>query len=49
MGWFSRKKKDKQIGNNPSEMSPLEAVTHLCAAIQLADGQLGTDPDQNSP
>tara|TARA_B100000579_G_scaffold429258_1_gene440725 strand:+ start:481 stop:918 length:438 start_codon:yes stop_codon:yes gene_type:complete len=40
MGWFSRKKKDKQIGNNPSEMSPLEAVTHLCAAIQLADGQL---------
>ena len=21
-------------------MSPLEAVTHLCAAIQLADGQL---------
>ena len=40
MGWFSKKDNDSQIGNNPSEMSPLEAVTHLCAAIQLADGQL---------
>ena len=40
MGWFSKKDNDKPIGNNPSEMSPLEAVTHLCAAIQLADGQL---------
>ena len=40
MGWFSNKDKDSPIGNKPSEMSPLEAVTHLCAAIQLADGQL---------
>ena len=40
MGWFSKKGNEKPIGNNPSQMSPLEAVTHLCAAIQLADGQL---------
>ena len=40
MGWFSKKDKDKPISNIPSDMSPLEAVTHLCAAIQLADGQL---------
>ena len=40
MGWFSKKDNDKSVQNNPSDMSPLEAVTHLCAAIQLADGQL---------
>ena len=40
MGWFSKKSNDKRLRNNPSDMSPLEAVTHLCAAIQLADGQL---------
>ena len=40
MGWFSRKDNDNLVQNNPSDMSPLEAVTHLCAAIQLADGQL---------
>ena len=40
MGWFSKKDDDKPVRNNPSAMSPLEAVTHLCAAIQLADGQL---------
>ena len=40
MGWFSNKDNDSPIGNKPLEMSPLEAVTHLCAAIQLADGQL---------
>ena len=40
MGWFSKRVNDKPIQNNPSEMSPLEAVTHLCASIQLADGQL---------
>ena len=40
MGWFSKKDNEKPMGNNPSQMSPLEAVTHLCAAIQLADGQL---------
>ena len=40
MSWFSKKVNDKPIQNNPSDMSPLEAVTHLCASIQLADGQL---------
>ena len=40
MGWFSKKVNDKSVRNNPSDMSPLEAVTHLCVAIQLADGQL---------
>ncbi len=39
MGWFSKKeKKDLKI-NSPQDMSPLEAVTHLCAAIHLADQQ----------
>ena len=38
MGWFSKKSKDSSI-NKPEDMSPLEAVTHLCAAIQLADKQ----------
>ena len=40
MGWFSKKVNGKPVRNNPSDMSPLEAVTHLCASIQLADGQL---------
>jgi len=39
MGWFSRKKKEPEF-NNPSNMSPIEAVTHLCASIHLADGQV---------
>ena len=38
MGWFSRKKKEPEF-NDPANMSPIEAVTHLCASIQLADGQ----------
>ena len=38
MGWFSKKKKEPEF-NNPSNMSPIEAVTHLCASIHLADGQ----------
>ncbi len=38
MGWFSRKNKEPEF-NDPANMSPIEAVTHLCAAIQLADGQ----------
>ena len=38
MGWFSNKDKKPKI-NQPKDMSPLEAVTHLCASIQLADGQ----------
>ena len=37
MGIFSSSSK-KQI-NQPEEMSPLEAVTHLFAAIQIADQQ----------
>ena len=40
MGWFSKRVNNKPIQNNPWDMSPLEAVTHLCASIQLADGQL---------
>ena len=39
MGWFSKKKENKD-NTKPSNMSPLEAVTHLCASIQLADGKL---------
>ena len=38
MGWFSRKNKEPEF-NDPANMSPIEAVTHLCAAIQLADGK----------
>ena len=38
MGWFSGK--DKKVEQNlPNSMTPIEAVTHLCASIQLADGQ----------
>ena len=39
MGWFSRKKEAETI-NNPEDMSPIESVTHLCAAIQISDGQV---------
>ena len=35
MGLFSTNKKPEV--NNPEDMSPLEAVTHLFAAIQIAD------------
>ena len=35
MGLFSTSKKPEI--NNPEDMSPLEAVTHLFAAIQIAD------------
>ena len=38
MGWFSNKEKEPQF-NPPENMTPIEAVTHLCASIQLADGQ----------
>ena len=38
MGWFSSKNKEPEF-NDPANMSPIEAVTHLCAAIQLADGK----------
>ena len=37
MGFFSSNKKVEI--NEPSDMSPLEAVTHLFAAIQIADQQ----------
>ena len=37
MGIFSSSKKEEI--NQPDEMSPLEAVTHLFAAIQIADQQ----------
>ena len=35
MGFFSSKKKNEV--NDPINMSPLEALTHLFAAIQIAD------------
>ena len=38
MSWFRNKKKIPQF-NPPENMTPIEAVTHLCASIQLADGQ----------
>ena len=38
MGWLSKKEKEPEF-NIPSNMSPIEAVTHLCASIHLADGQ----------
>ena len=37
MKWFSKNKKDYQIPS-PADMTPLQAVTHLCACIQLSDG-----------
>lgn len=46
MGWFSKNDKS-EIVNQPKDMSPLEAVTHLCAAIQLADGQ--TNYEEREP
>ena len=38
MSWFSKKK--ESLNKNPNDMSPLEAVTYLCASIQLADGDI---------
>ncbi len=38
MIWFSKKSNDSH--RNPNDMSPLEAVTYLCAYIQLADGDI---------
>ena len=38
MGWFSNTEKKQQF-NHPENMTPIEAVTHLCVSIQLADGQ----------
>ena len=39
MAWFGKKKEKKPTF--PEEMSPLEAVTHLFAAVQLSDQQTG--------
>ncbi len=46
MGWFSSKKSDNYI-NKPEEMSPIESVTHLCAAIQISDGQVDYEEKQS--
>lgn len=37
MNWFSKNKKNNEIPS-PVDMTPLQAVTHLCACIQLSDG-----------
>ena len=37
MNWFSKNKKNNEIPS-PGDMTPLQAVTHLCACIQLSDG-----------
>ena len=37
MGWFSKNKLKKEV-LNPNNMTPLQAVTHLCACVQLSDG-----------
>ena len=37
MPWFGKRKEKESIF--PEEMSPLEAVTHLFAAVQLSDQQ----------
>lgn len=37
MGWFSSNKQKKE-NLLPADMTPLQAVTHLCACIQLSDG-----------
>ena len=37
MGWFSSNKQKKE-NLVPADMTPLQAVTHLCACIQLSDG-----------
>ena len=37
MIWFTKNKKKDNI-QSPEDMTPLQAVTHLCACIQLSDG-----------
>ena len=37
MKWFRKNTKGNQIPS-PADMTPLQAVTHLCACIQLSDG-----------
>ena len=38
MIWFTKNKKKNSI-QSPEDMTPLQAVTHLCACIQLSDGE----------
>ena len=40
MGWLFNKNDSKKDSNHPSEMSPIEAVTYICTAIQLSDGEI---------
>ena len=40
MGWLFNKNNSKKDSNQPSEMSPIEAVTYICTAIQLSDGEI---------
>ena len=37
MIWFTKNNKKNSI-QSPEDMTPLQAVTHLCACIQLSDG-----------
>ena len=37
MKWFSKNKNNNKIPI-PGDMTPLQAITHLCACIQLSDG-----------
>ena len=37
MKWFNKNKKNVKV-LSPNDMTPLQAVTHLCACIQLSDG-----------
>ena len=37
MKWFNKSKKNVKLPF-PNDMTPLQAVTHLCACIQLSDG-----------
>ena len=37
MKWFNKNKKKVKVPS-PNDMTPLQAVTHLCACIQLSDG-----------
>ena len=37
MKWFNKNKKNVKVPS-PNDMTPLQAVTHLCACIQLSDG-----------
>jgi uncharacterized tellurite resistance protein B-like protein len=40
MGWFNKSDKKQVQTKDPLDMSPVESVTYLCTAIQMADGQI---------